>query len=159
MAKAKRHRRRRNQKRAIAGTTDVLACLTRRVPPCELLDETALVELENHAEWLLPEISIEIRDDPVALELFREAGVGTNFLGVDHTLRHYKTANYRASLCDASSFEQWSETGGKDMQRRAFERWQRLLAEYQAPPIDPAIDEALLEFIASKKASMDDAWY
>ena len=34
-----------------------------------------------------------------------------------------------------------------------------MLAEYQAPPIDPAVDAALLDFIARKKASMADAWY
>ncbi len=33
-----------------------------------------------------------------------------------------------------------------------------MLADYQAPPRDPAIDEALQEFIAKKKASMPDAF-
>ena len=32
-----------------------------------------------------------------------------------------------------------------------------MLAEYEAPAIDPAIDEALLEYIARRKASMPDA--
>jgi trimethylamine--corrinoid protein Co-methyltransferase len=32
-----------------------------------------------------------------------------------------------------------------------------MLAEYEAPPIDPAIDEALLEFIGKRKASMPDS--
>ncbi|MDH3632855.1 MAG: trimethylamine methyltransferase family protein, partial [Gammaproteobacteria bacterium] len=102
---------------------------------------------------------IEINDDQLAGDAYREAGVGTNFLGVDHTMRHYKSANFRAQLADATSFEQWSEAGSKDMQQRAYELWKRMLAEYEAPPIDPAIDEALLEFIARKKASMEDAWY
>jgi trimethylamine--corrinoid protein Co-methyltransferase len=34
-----------------------------------------------------------------------------------------------------------------------------MLKEYQMPAIDPAIDEALLDFIARRKASMTDAWY
>ncbi len=33
-----------------------------------------------------------------------------------------------------------------------------MLAGYEARPIDPAIDEALTEFIAKKKASMPDAF-
>jgi trimethylamine--corrinoid protein Co-methyltransferase len=32
-----------------------------------------------------------------------------------------------------------------------------MLAEYEAPAIDPAIDEALRDFIARKKTSMPDA--
>ena len=33
-----------------------------------------------------------------------------------------------------------------------------MLAEYQAPEIDPGVDEALKEYIAKKKASMPDAF-
>ncbi|MCH8002458.1 MAG: trimethylamine methyltransferase family protein, partial [Proteobacteria bacterium] len=36
--------------------------------------------------------------------------------------------------------------------------WKQLLADYEAPPLDPAIDEALAEFIEKKKASMPDAF-
>ncbi len=32
-----------------------------------------------------------------------------------------------------------------------------MLADYEASPLDPAIDEALTGFIAKKKASMSDA--
>ena len=98
-------------------------------------------------------------ENQLAGNAYVEAGIGTNFLGVDHTMRNYRTANYRAELSDTKSFEQWTEDGSKDMQQRAFERWNQLLKEYQAPEIDPAIDEALLDFIAQKKASMEDAWY
>ena len=41
--------------------------------------------------------------------------------------------------------------------QRANEIWKRMLAEYEAPPIDPAIDEALLEFIIRRKASFPDS--
>lgn len=102
---------------------------------------------------------LEIDDEQLAADAYREAGVGTNFLGVAHTMRHYKSANFRAELADATPFEQWSEAGSKDMQQRAYGRWNRMLEEYETPPIDPAIDEALLEFISRKKASMEDAWY
>lgn len=33
-----------------------------------------------------------------------------------------------------------------------------MLADYQAPDLDPAIDEALQSFIAEKKAGMPDAF-
>ena len=102
---------------------------------------------------------LEINDDQLATEAYREAGVGTAFLGVEHTMKHYKTANFDASLCDAKPFEHWTEDGSKDMQQRAYDRWTKMLREYETPPIDEAIDEALLEFMAKKKASMDDAWY
>ena len=102
---------------------------------------------------------LTIDDNELAGDAYREAGIGSNFLGVAHTMQNYRTANYRAELADTNSFEQWSEDGSKDMQQRAYERWTGMLAEYQPPDIDQATDEALLEFIAKKKLSMDDAWY
>jgi trimethylamine--corrinoid protein Co-methyltransferase len=100
-----------------------------------------------------------VDDEELALDAYREAGTGTNFLGVGHTMRHYKTANYRADLSDANPYEQWIEEGGKDMQQRALTRWKQMLADYHAPAIDPGVDEALLDFVARKKASVKDAWY
>jgi trimethylamine---corrinoid protein Co-methyltransferase len=32
-----------------------------------------------------------------------------------------------------------------------------VLLQYEAPPLDPAVDEALLDFIAHKKAGLPDA--
>ena len=42
---------------------------------------------------------------------------------------------------------------------RANARWKAMLAAYEAPPIDPGIDDALTDFIARRKREMPDAWY
>ena len=102
---------------------------------------------------------LTIDANELAADAYREAGIGSNFLGADHTLRNYRSANYRAELADTSSFEQWSEDGQQDMQQRACKRWKQMLCDYEPPEIDPAVDEALLDFITRKKASMPDAWY
>ena len=54
------------------------AYLTRKIPPYELLDEESLVAIEDHAEWILSEIGIEIRSDTEALKLFKEAGASVD---------------------------------------------------------------------------------
>ncbi len=46
----------------------------RRIPAYELLDEPALCEIENHTDWLLENVGITIKNDPIALELFANAG-------------------------------------------------------------------------------------
>jgi len=43
------------------------------------------------------------------------------------------------------------------MAQRANAVWKRMLREYEAPPIDPATDEALLDFVARRKASFPDS--
>ena len=42
--------------------------------------------------------------------------------------------------------------------RLAHERVEKLLSDYQQPPLDPAIDEALLAYIAKRKASEKDSF-
>jgi len=82
---------------------------------------------------------------------------GTHYLGSAHTLANFESAFYRSEVADNNSYEQWQEDGSLDAAQRANAIWKRMLAEYEAPPIDPAIDEALLDFIARRKAAMPDS--
>ena len=100
---------------------------------------------------------IDLSENGQALGAFREIGPGGHFLGCAHTQANFETAFYRSSLADSNSVEQWEAEGRRDMAQRANAQWKRMLAEYQAPPIDPAIDEALRDFISRRKASMPDA--
>ena len=86
-----------------------------------------------------------------------ENGPGHHFLGTAHTLANFETAFYRSEIADNNSFEQWLEDGSIDAAQRANAIWKRMLAEYEAPPIDDAIDEALLEFIVRRKAVLPDS--
>ena len=69
------------------------------------------------------------------------------------------TAFYEAKLSDSNSVEQWEEQGSKDAARRAYERWNQLLADYEAPPLDAARREALDDYVARRKTELPDAWY
>ena len=71
---------------------------------------------------------------------------------------NFETAFYRSTIADNNSFEQWLAEGEKTAEQRANPLWKKWLAEYEAPPLDPGIDEALQDFIAKKKASMPDAF-
>ena len=98
-------------------------------------------------------------EDSFALDAFREVGPGKHFLGCAHTMAHYETAFYESSLADNNSFEQWRDAGEKDAVVRANQRFKAMLADYQTPPIDEAVDEALRDYVTRKKASVPDAWY
>jgi trimethylamine---corrinoid protein Co-methyltransferase len=82
---------------------------------------------------------------------------GVHYLGTAHTLANFETAFYRSEIADNNSFEQWQEDGSLDAAQRANAIWKRMLADYEAPEIDPGVDEALLDFIARRKASMPDS--
>jgi trimethylamine---corrinoid protein Co-methyltransferase len=99
---------------------------------------------------------VDLSPNGQALDAIRENGPGQHFLGTAHTLANFETAFYRSAIADNSSFEQWLEEGSQDAARRANSIWKKTLAEYEAPPIDPAIDEALREFVARRKSEMPD---
>jgi len=50
------------------------AYVKRVLPFYEPLDEEGLVKLEEQADWLIQEVGIAFKDDPVALQIWRDAG-------------------------------------------------------------------------------------
>ena len=102
---------------------------------------------------------MSVDDDALAFEALAELGPGQHLFSTQHTLRHYETAYWDSALDDNQPWETWDEQGGIDSARRANARWKTLLAQYQAPPLDEALDEALGDFIARRKTAMPDMWY
>jgi len=100
---------------------------------------------------------IDLSENGQALDAIRTNGPGQHFLGSAHTLANFETAFYRSEVADNNSFEQWLEDGSLDAEHRANRIWKKMLAGYEAPEIDPGVDEALIEFIARRKASMPDS--
>jgi trimethylamine--corrinoid protein Co-methyltransferase len=102
---------------------------------------------------------IQINDDTLGVDALREGGPGVHLFGTAHTLAHYETAYWDSGLNDDQTFETWSEQGSEDAMIRANRLWKNTLDDYQAPHLDEGLDEQLKEFIARRKASMEDAWY
>ncbi len=100
---------------------------------------------------------VDLTDNGQALDAVREVGPGKHFLGCTHTQANFETAFYRSPLADNNSVEQWEAEGASDMAKRANALWKKMLAEYVEPPMDPAIDEALLDYMARRKAEAPDS--
>ena len=49
--------------------------------------------------------------------------------------------------------------GAADMRKRAHNRWNEMLRDYQAPPLDPGVREELDAYVARRKQEIPDAWY
>ena len=62
-----------------------------------------------------------------------------------------------SETADNNSYEQWESEGAKDAAERANALWKRMLADYEPPPIDEAVDEELREWIERRKASFPDS--
>lgn len=115
-----------------------------------VLDADQLAMMQMFARGL------DLGEGAQALEAFREVGPGGHFLGCAHTQANYRHAFHESRIADYSAFEQWQAQGELRADERATPLWQRMLADYEAPPIDPALDEALRDFVARRKVEIPD---
>ena len=102
---------------------------------------------------------VDLSENGQALDALHEVGPGSHFLGASHTQANFETAFYRSTVADNNSFEQWQQEGGQDTSARANLICRKMLDRYQAPPLEPSLDEALIEFIGQRKAQFEDRDY
>ncbi|WP_350334901.1 trimethylamine methyltransferase family protein [Coralliovum pocilloporae] len=100
---------------------------------------------------------VKTDENALALDALREVGPGGHYLGAAHTQANFESGFYRSEIADNNSFEQWELDGRLDMAQRANKKWKKMLAEYEAPELDVAIDEALIDFMARRKDSFPDS--
>ncbi|GAA6175457.1 trimethylamine methyltransferase family protein [Sulfitobacter pacificus] len=101
---------------------------------------------------------VEIDENAQAMDAIREVGPGGHYLGCAHTQNNFKTAFWKSDLLDYKPFETWEDEGARDTQALATLRVEKMLADYQAPALDPAIREALDAFVAQKKSAEPDSF-
>jgi trimethylamine--corrinoid protein Co-methyltransferase len=102
---------------------------------------------------------VDVNEETLAKDAYREVEPAGHFLGCDHTMRHYQNAFYEARLSDSENVESWEEAGSQDMERRAYNRWNQMLTEYELPHMDPTKTEELDAFVAKRKEELPEAWY
>jgi trimethylamine--corrinoid protein Co-methyltransferase len=88
----------------------------------------------------------------LALEAIAEVGAGGHFFGCAHTMERYRSAFYAPLVSDWRNSGQWAEDGSKTATERATGIYRDTLAGYIAPPRDPAVVEALDDYVARRTA-------
>ena len=101
---------------------------------------------------------IDMSENGQAMDAIREVGPGGHYLGCAHTQANFKASFWRSEVLDYKPFETWFEEGAADTPAKAAVRAETLLQRYEAPPLDPGVDEALRAYVAERKASMPDAF-
>jgi trimethylamine--corrinoid protein Co-methyltransferase len=107
--------------------------------------------LQMMSEYLRP---IAVNDDELAVDAIAEVGPGGHHFGTSHTMQRYESAFYMPILSNRQNFEAWQESGSIDIATQANAVWKQLLREYQQPTLDPAIDDALVDYVARRKKEL-----
>ena len=84
-------------------------------------------------------------------ETVKDVGPGGHFLGAAHTR---KADLFIFPSQNNVTYEQWDVEGRKDSEQVGLDKAKQWLERYEAPAIDPTIDEALLALIADREAAI-----
>ncbi len=109
--------------------------------------------LQHMMEFLTP---IEISEDELGLEAIGRVPTGGHFFGDEHTMERYESAFYAPFLSDWRTWEAWNEDGAATATQRATGVWKRALADYEEPALEPAISEALDDYVGRRKIEIGD---
>jgi trimethylamine--corrinoid protein Co-methyltransferase len=104
-------------------------------------------------EWML-DPGLPVNEDTLAYDAIAQTGPGGMFLASSHTLANFRDALYRSELASLEDVTVWTERGSKDTLVRANERYKQILAAYEDPGLDDAIDAELQEFMARRKSEI-----
>ncbi len=105
--------------------------------------EKFVLDAENLAMFQHFLGGLEISDDTLALDMIAEVGSGGHHFGTSHTQARFATEFYQPFLADRLNYETWQEAGAFDAAQRANLLWKALLTQYESPPIDPGVKEAI----------------
>jgi trimethylamine--corrinoid protein Co-methyltransferase len=112
------------------------------------------VEMLQHLyAFLAPE---PVTEETLGFDAIARVAPGGHFFGDAHTMERYRSAFHAPILSDWQNHEAWEAAGARDATERATGLWQRALAEYEAPALDPAIAEELAAHVALRKAEIGD---
>ena len=104
--------------------------------------------LQMMAAWCEPP---RVTPETLALEAVRDVGPAGHFFGTPHTLARYETAFYQPMVSNWDNYDTWLERGRETAPVKANRVWKQLLASYERPPLDPAVDEELKDFVVRRK--------
>ena len=91
-------------------------------------------EIVNYIERLLR--GVEVNDENLGLEHIEEGIAAGSFLGLEHTVRHFRKELWFPQLLDRRYWEGWATAGREDMAARCRALKDRILREHVPKPLD-----------------------
>ncbi len=96
----------------------------------------------------------EVNDETLALDLIHEKGPGGNFVGTEHTMRHYKE-HWHPTLFERRSWNEWSNDGAKDLWDRAVERAEQILTSHKPVRLSKKVCQELDNIVKTAEKRLD----
>jgi trimethylamine--corrinoid protein Co-methyltransferase len=98
----------------------------------------------------------DVDDASLAYGAHVEVGHGGHFFGAEHTLERFRDCFWRPTIASTENNDRWTKNGSMEHAARATVRWKELLESYEAPPLDEAIEDELVEFVERRAVELGD---
>jgi trimethylamine--corrinoid protein Co-methyltransferase len=93
---------------------------------------------------------LAVTPETLAYDVIAKVGSGGNFLTEMHTVERCRSEFWQPAICDRGGLEAWMAGGRQDAVARAHQRWQKLLAAHQDPPLDGTTARQLQAFVEER---------
>jgi trimethylamine--corrinoid protein Co-methyltransferase len=95
---------------------------------------------------------LEVNTETVALDLIKRVGIGGEYLGEEHTIRHLRDVTWFPTLTNRKRWDNWMADGGKDMRQRGIEKARNILAEHRPNYLEPKTEVELSRMARTMQA-------
>jgi len=90
---------------------------------------------------------VEVTDESMALSMIEQVGHGGNFLGEEHTLKHFKEALWYPKYFNRDSYDGWMKKGGKTLGETLNEKVKWILENHKPEPLDGKVKEEIKKIL------------
>jgi trimethylamine--corrinoid protein Co-methyltransferase len=94
---------------------------------------------------------VVVNDETLALDVIEELGPTGNYLGHEHTLRHFKEPFY-SKLVDKNPFSVWQKRGSTSMEERASKFVDSILSSHKAEPLPTDVQKRIKEIVQREQS-------
>jgi len=94
--------------------------------------------------------AMDITVKSIDVDTIKSVGSDGNYLIHESTFKHCRNL-YQPKLFTRDDYQKWNEKGAKSVSKIAAEMLTKRLEEYNKPPIDEGLEQALSEFITRRK--------
>ena len=78
---------------------------------------------------------LEVSDETLGVDVIKRVGILGSFLAEEHTARHMRDTYWHSTIFNNESWDAWMARGGKDVNERAHERVEAILAKHYPPQL------------------------
>jgi trimethylamine--corrinoid protein Co-methyltransferase len=94
---------------------------------------------------------VVVNQETLALDAIARAMPGSGFLSDEHTLKHWRTAQWTPRYLDRQQYDNWEKDGAKDLYARLNERAREILAEHEVPDLSAEVEAVIDDVLAGRQ--------